>query len=143
MGYRLDTPEGGFAYFPDNETGHAHWTEPPHPGCALMLRTSGHTPRACLMGFLHGVDTLIMDAQYTTEEYSSHRGWGHGCVDHVVDIAVEAEVKRLFLFHHDPDHDDAQIAAMETHAQARAAAAGSKLVVAAAREGLCFDLKAG
>lgn len=140
MGYRLDTPGGSLAFFPDNETGHAHWTVPPHPGCAVMLRDSGHTPRACLLDFLHGVDVLIMDAQYTAEEYASHRGWGHGCVDDVVDIAVEAEVGRLFLFHHDPDHDDMQIAEMEARAQARVAERQAKTIVTGAREGLCFDL---
>jgi phosphoribosyl 1,2-cyclic phosphodiesterase len=140
MGYRLDTPRGSLAFFPDNETGHPHWTEPPHPGCALKLRDSGHTPRACLLDFLHGVDSLIMDSQYTSEEYATHRGWGHGCVDDVVDIALEAEVRRLFLFHHDPDHDDAQIAAMEARAQARVAERGGRTIVAAAQEGLCYDL---
>lgn len=140
MGYRLDLPGSSLAFFPDNETGHPHWTVPPHPGCALKLRESGHTPRDCLLDFLHGVDVLIMDAQYTPEEYATHRGWGHGCLDDVVDLAVEADVGRLFLFHHDPDHDDAQIADMEARAQARVTALHGRTIVAAAREGLCCDL---
>jgi phosphoribosyl 1,2-cyclic phosphodiesterase len=140
MGYRLETPSGSVAYFPDNETGHSHWNEPPHPGCAVMLRQSGHTPRACLLGFLHDTDALILDAQYTAEEYAVHRGWGHGCLDDVVDIALEARARRLFLFHHDPDHDDAQIERMEDHARARVAAAGGQTEVGAAREGSCYSL---
>lgn len=142
MGFRLDTPEGSLAYFPDNETGHAHWTEPPHPGCALMLRNSGHTPRACLLEFLRGVDALILDAQYTADEYPAHKGWGHGCLDDVVDLALEARAKRLFLFHHDPDHDDAFIEQMETHARGLVAARGATMPVTAAREGHCHPLRA-
>ena len=43
--------------------------------------------------FLRGTDVLIMDTQFDTEEYQRHIGWGHGCVDDVVALALEAEVK--------------------------------------------------
>ena len=76
-----------------------------------------------------------MDAQYTAEEYSQHVGWGHGCVDDVVRLASQAKVGRLFLFHHDPDHDDAMLDRMEKHAQSLAARLGGGVSVAAAREG--------
>ena len=58
-----------------------------------------------------------MDTQYDTEEYQQHTGWGHGCLDDVVALAIEAEVKKLFLFHHDPNHDDAKISQMLAHAR--------------------------
>ena len=58
---------------------------------------------------VEGTDVLVMDAQYDWEEYQSHVGWGHGCVDEVVALALQAGIKQLFLFHHDPDHPDACI----------------------------------
>ena len=48
-------------------------------------------------------------------------------------LALLGEVKRLYLFHHDPAHDDARIDAMLAHA--RKLARGSKLEVYAATEG--------
>ena len=81
-----------------------------------------------------------MDTQYDCEEYKSHIGWGHGCVNDVVALALQAQVKRLFLFHHDPDHDDAKVSQMQAHARQLAAAEGSELVVEAAREGGLIEL---
>ena len=67
-------------------------------------------------------------------------GWGHGCVDDVVQLAVDAGVKRLFLFHHDPDHDDAKVSSMVQHARQIAAKLKSPLKIEAAREGLVVKL---
>lgn len=51
-------------------------------------------------------DVLICDAQYTPTEYEAHRGWGHSTWLNAVQLARDAGAKRLFLFHHDPTHDD-------------------------------------
>ena len=83
---------------------------------------------------------MILDAQYDAEEYQSHLGWGHGCVDYAVSLALKAEVNRLFLFHHDPEHDDAKIEAMLAHAHKLVADAGATLLVDAAREGAVVEL---
>ena len=45
-------------------------------------------------------------------------------------------MKKLFLFHHDPDHDDAKIDSMQEWARELAAIHGSSLEVDAAREGV-------
>ena len=55
---------------------------------------------------------LILDTQYYRAEYSAHIGWGHGCVEDSVALALRAGMERLILFHHDPNHDDAQIGSM-------------------------------
>ena len=88
-----------------------------------------------MIEFVRGVDVLILDAQYDHAEYVRHIGWGHGCVDDVVALAIKAEVKQLFLFHHDPDHDDAKVESMLSHARKLVAAQNSSLQVHAAREG--------
>ena len=82
-----------------------------------------------LTGFLKDVDVLIMDSQYTAEEYAQHVGWGHGCVDDVVRLALAANVKHLFLFHHDPDHSDGDISAMEKHARKLVKEAGIPVLI--------------
>jgi len=49
----------------------------------------------------------VYDAQYTPLEYVSlKKGWGHSTWREAVNIAQEAKVGQLILFHHDPDHND-------------------------------------
>jgi len=56
--------------------------------------------------FVRGADLYIREAQYTEEEYTRKRGWGHSTWKDAVDSAHAAGVKRLCLYHHDPMHDD-------------------------------------
>ena len=141
VGYRLFTSGGSIAFFPDNE---------PFPEKAPAPRAAAATdepPRSFarneyrqMIDFLRGTDVLIMDTQYDANEYKRHTGWGHGCLDDVVALALEAEVKTLFLFHHDPNHDDATISQMLAHARKLVAARKAKLHVEAAREGAVVEL---
>jgi len=128
VGYKLHTSNGTIVYFPDNESFNKN-TEKTHGG-ALPRNLEKN-----LTEFIHGADVLIMDSQYSTEEYRTHLGWGHGCVDDVVQTAVANQVKRLFLFHHDPAHDDRYISNMLMHARGIAQKAGGGIRVEAAREG--------
>jgi len=52
---------------------------------------------------------VVIDATYTGEELPQHVGWGHSSWQQAVRLAEEAGVGRLCLFHHEPDHDDAQM----------------------------------
>jgi phosphoribosyl 1,2-cyclic phosphodiesterase len=51
-------------------------------------------------------DILIHEAQYTPEELEQHKGWGHSSWMQAIEVAKLANVKKLFITHHDPDHDD-------------------------------------
>ena len=93
-----------------------------------------------MVEFVRGADALVIDAQYDAEEYKSHMGWGHGSVDDVVALALRGQVKRLFLFHHDPEHDDDKISEMVEQARKLVAAQGSSLLVEAAQEGVSCEL---
>jgi phosphoribosyl 1,2-cyclic phosphodiesterase/ActR/RegA family two-component response regulator len=141
VGYRLFTSSGSIAFFPDNEPHRGaqrarRAPEVPDPAELAFARSQDQK----LIEFLRGVDLLIMDTQYDAEEYHDHIGWGHGCLDDVVALAVEARARKLFLFHHDPDHDDQKIDAMTAHARQLAAAQGSALEIEAAREGQTVGL---
>ncbi|MGD0743844.1 MAG: MBL fold metallo-hydrolase [Verrucomicrobiota bacterium] len=115
VGYRLLSPGGLVAFFPDAES-----------------RPGGEDRE--LIEFLREVDVLILDSQYDSAEYKEHIGWGHGCVDDSVALALQAGVKRLYLFHHDPDHDDKKIDGLVRHAHQLVAGRRAKLKVDAARE---------
>ena len=133
VGYRLSFEGSSVAFFPDNEL-HCE-------GATAGANTTSIREHLTRMNnddlgrFVRGADVLIMDTQYDRDEYSRHVGWGHGCVDAVVEVALNSQVKQLFLFHHDPDHDDLKIAAMEATAKDLVKERKGKLQVEAAREG--------
>ena len=83
-----------------------------------------------------------MDAQYDDAEYSKRVGWGHGCVDDVVALGMFAQVRRLCLFHHDPDHDDAQVSSMLSWARELVQMHGDSMRVDAACEGVELRIEA-
>jgi ribonuclease BN (tRNA processing enzyme) len=64
-----------------------------------------------------GADLLIHDAQYTDPEYHGGRvnkaGWGHSTVRMAAEVARDAEVGKLVLYHHDPTRTDAQVSRLE------------------------------
>ena len=62
-------------------------------------------------------DVLIHDGQYTPDEYKKYRGWGHSTWKQAVEVAIQANVKRLVITHHDPDHDDDFLGFMEKDCQ--------------------------
>ncbi len=70
-----------------------------------------------LIEFARGANLLIHDAQYTPEEYLNSgfpkQGFGHSTYEMAARVAKEAGVGQLVLFHHEPSHDDDQIAGME------------------------------
>lgn len=61
-------------------------------------------------------DLLVLDAQYTDEEYLTKRGWGHTSWRGAVSLGERAQAKRLVLFHHDPARDDDSLARIEEEA---------------------------
>jgi phosphoribosyl 1,2-cyclic phosphodiesterase len=137
MGYRLFTSGGSIAYLPDTEPYDAFKL---HSAKSNLLsseqtRKRADEERAELVKFLHGSDILILDTQYTDEEYHSHVGWGHGSLSSAVALALDANVRKLLLFHHDPEHDDAAIDEMVETARKIAAKSETYLEVEAAREG--------
>jgi phosphoribosyl 1,2-cyclic phosphodiesterase/CheY-like chemotaxis protein len=136
-GYRLFTSSGSIAYLPDNEPYESlklHATSR-LPTSTQEARDFAATERAKLVEFLQGCDVVILDAQYTDEEYQQHIGWGHGSFSSVVSLALDADAHKLVLFHHDPNHDDEMIDKIVELARALVAKSGKTLEVEGAREG--------
>jgi phosphoribosyl 1,2-cyclic phosphodiesterase len=85
-------------------------------------------------------DILIHDAQYTPEDYRKKTGWGHSCYIDTVNTAIDAGVKELYLYHHDPNYDDKAIEKIEKNALNIIKDRGSKLKCYIAKEGLRIEL---
>jgi phosphoribosyl 1,2-cyclic phosphodiesterase len=97
LGYRVEYGDRSICYVTDNE---------------LFLPDSGNYDPFYvekLSNFIRGTDALITDCTYTDAEYKTKVGWGHSCIGQVVDLAHNADVKNLYLFHHDPSQTDDDI----------------------------------
>lgn len=133
VGYRLEADGASVVYASDHEPHSAHAGE-------------GHADEAeggdiAHADFLRDADLVIHDAQYTAGEYPSKLGWGHSTVEYAVDVALAAKARRLALYHHDPERDDASVDRLIAVAQERVAAAGGDLIVMGAAEGVAVELR--
>ena len=142
-GYRIFTSAGSVAFVPDHEPYeffvHSARGKQLSPQQVREIAAEQH---AGLVQFLRGSDILILDTQYTDEEYTVHIGWGHGSISSAIALALEADVQRLVLFHHDPNHDDAMIDRMLKSARELAMKSGSHLEVTGAQQGTEVFLEA-
>ena len=129
LGFRLTPRDGGasMAYVTDNELG---------SGGDYGV---GPDWRREFVRFLTGVDLLIHDAMFTPDEVERHRGWGHSSNLEAVALAGEVGAKRLVLFHHRPEHDDAAVDRLLEQAREAAARSG-RVEVTAATEGMQLTL---
>ena len=137
-GYRVYTSAGSVAFLPDNEPFEQLEEQMRNRGVensGVRQLKSPRAERADLVEFLRETDVLILDAQYTDEEYRAHVGWGHGSISSAVSLGAESDVKRLILFHHDPNHDDAMVDRMVEKARMQIAQTGKVITVEAAQEG--------
>lgn len=91
-----------------------------------------------LLRFFLGADILIHDAQYTAAEYKTHLGWGHSSYEYAINSAHKARVKKLVLFHHDPNRTDEQLEGLEKNYTAKVRGK-TTMEVLMAREGLLVE----
>jgi phosphoribosyl 1,2-cyclic phosphodiesterase len=59
--------------------------------------------------FFQGVDLLILDSQYTLDEAIEKYDWGHSSYSLAVDFAAAWNIKKLVLFHHEPQYNDKKL----------------------------------
>ncbi|MBF8295054.1 MAG: Lactamase protein [Bacteroidetes bacterium] len=134
LAYRVSDGHANVVYATDNE---------PYQG--TLFRQSQNPSTASdfptyldekFIDFLSHADLLIGEAQYTTEEYKEKRGWGHSPLESVVRFAVQANVKKFALFHHDPMHDDDFVDGMVQEAKQLTGLYNGTTECVGAREGL-------
>lgn len=59
--------------------------------------------------FFANTDLLILDAQYTLTEALEKENWGHSSFCYGIDFATKWNIKKLYLFHHEPEYSDAKL----------------------------------
>ena len=76
-------------------------------------------PDENVLALIEGADLVIYDSTYTEEEFPAKVGWGHSTWEEGVRLCQAANVKMLAIFHHDPDHEDNFMEALERDARKR------------------------
>jgi len=90
-----------------------------------------------VLSFFENANLVVIDCQYTDDEYRKKPGWGHNSIAAIADLCEHTKPQRLGLFHHDPKSDDAAVTAMVADANARLKARNIKQVeIFGAREGM-------
>ena len=117
-------------------------TDKEHPEYDEMMAYEGELvareQNEAIEEFFAGADLLIHDAQYTKEEYYGGRvNWGHSSMEHAIEAANRAGVKKLLLFHHDPDRTDTDIEEFE---KIYCVGEEGRTEVAFAKEGMVVNL---
>ena len=138
LSYRINTPAGSIVYLTDHEPYERleRETQKAEAKHAPLGITYARALDEKVIAHIRHADILIIDSQYDAAEYPARLRWGHTCVDDAVDLALRADIKHLFLFHHDPGHGDEKISEMVNHARSIVSNARKDLRVDAAREGL-------
>jgi phosphoribosyl 1,2-cyclic phosphodiesterase len=134
LGYKFFIEQKSLVYISDNEpfTGTFTEDEDKQDAETIVLGEDGNQK---LIKFIDKADILIHDAQYTLDEYKKKITWGHSPIEYTVDIAIQAGVKHLILFHHDPMHDDNMIDQMLNEARNFASGKQTGIKITAAVEG--------
>lgn len=133
LGYKVEADGVSLLYLCDHEPfWEPLWRTDAEPGGMDSILHGGDRRHAA---FMENADVVIHDAQYTPEEYPAKRNWGHSTYSYVTKIAAAAGVKRLFLTHHDPTHDDDFLCNVEELSRSIARQLNSPLQVSCAYEG--------
>jgi ribonuclease BN (tRNA processing enzyme) len=94
MGYKFSEGDRCFVFLTDNELAHKHL---------------GGLDYSNYVDFAYGADLLIHDAEYTEKDYQKTKTWGHSTYMHALQLAIDAKVKMLGLFHHNQERSDTAV----------------------------------
>jgi len=99
-GYKFIEDGKVFVFLTDNELGFIH---------------PGGLPFEEYEAFSVEADLLIHDAEFTPEEHTVTREWGHSIYTTALDLAIGAKVKQFGLFHLNQDRTDQAVDDMVEH----------------------------
>ena len=145
LGYRIEYKGKAFVTVYDNEPFvNVFPTDPADPSydeeAAREGEEAAREENEKILRFCQGADLLVHDTQYTAKEYNAgKRGWGHSSYEYAINCAHKARVKRLVLFHHDPNRSDPELQELELFYQGKVRGR-TGLEVEMAREGTLYTL---
>jgi len=114
FGYRIDEGSSRFTFATDNEF--------------AMFGQQKNGALQALTAWCRNSGLLVHDAQYSSDEYRNHVGFGHSTYEDSLSLAELAEVNELAFFHHDPTHSDRDVDLLIQQAHANHRNAGGSEV---------------
>lgn len=78
----------------------------------IELKTNDFEKNPDSEAVFQDADCIVLDSQYTVEEAYRKQNWGHSAFCYAVDFAVFWNIKKLYLFHHEPTYDDKKLNAI-------------------------------
>lgn len=102
-----------------------------HPGSCISYKVNYQDKKICYLtdneltddnknkyiDFVRGVDLLIIDSTYIDNKSPKKVGWGHSTWRESLDIAIEGNVKKIVLYHHDSKSSDEVLLNVENEAK--------------------------
>lgn len=125
VGYRLDENGKSFVFLTDNELDYHHPTG---------LKYNDYVE------FAKGADLMFHDSEFKKDEYKTTRGWGHSVYFDTLQLAIDAGVKTLGLFHHNQERTDREVDEIERDCKRLLAEKGIKMKCVAVGTGTEFNL---
>ena len=109
LAYRFEHGGKVFVFCTDHEL--RRGPDPNHP-----LQIASQEAEARLREQAMDADVLYRDGQFQRIEYDGHKGvgapqgvsrlgWGHSCIEDVIEMAEQCRVKHTYIGHHDPNRD--------------------------------------
>ena len=91
QGYKFTEDGKTFVFLTDNE---------------LRFKHPGGLDFQDYLDFSTGAALLIHDAEYTEEDYKKTKTWGHSVYKDALELAIDAGVEKLGLYHHNQERFD-------------------------------------
>ncbi len=120
LGYKFIENGKSFVVLTDNELKYTH------PGGRSFDE---------YVSFCEDADVVVCDADYTDEEYKKRRTWGHSTYTQACELAVKANIKTLYLFHHNQDRADKDLDLIVKKCKKILKSTNKKIQCFAAKEG--------
>ena len=141
LAYRVERAGRAFVFCTDHELRHG---EPEDPDQALSVQAEARVQR-----YSAGADLLYRDGQYLRAEYDGVKGigdsgalprvgWGHSCLEDVVEMAARCQVRHALIGHHDPNRSWSERNWLDESLTRRSSGGGARVELARAET--TFDL---
>jgi len=121
-GDTVEVCDAKITLFKQNHPGDSYGYRVESNGLSLVYSTDcehkndAHCKNYPYLDFIRDADLLIFDAPYThSQSIGNREHWGHSSNVMGVELAARADVKKLAIFHHDPNATDEQISEFFAH----------------------------
>lgn len=133
LAYRIEKDGKSLVYMTDNELNYNAKNNLPTPDEILKNNKDQ-------IDFIQNADVLIHDSMYQIEDYGDKIGWGHSNNFSSAIFATLGNVKKLLLFHYDPDYTDNKIKDIVRETKVFIKELNSPVLCEAAYDGMGIDI---